>query len=236
MEKDITPQNLSAEIFAVLKNRITHWEYLPNHRFTEIGLCEEFGVSRSPIREVLQMLEEKGLVVKIPRLGYTVRQPNLEEINELYEFRLAIETYIIERLTEQRLEHPFLKDLTEQWQAFITHIPAVDEDAATHDEHFHETLARALGNSILLKQVKEVNERLHFIRVNDITSPQRWLLTCRQHLNILDTIHKGDVETARKSIKTNIMEGRQNVDEAVKDALSGAYLNVKTKAQGIDHI
>ncbi len=48
--------NLSAQIFAVIKDRIIRWEYPPGHRFTEQELCEEFDVSRSPIREALRML------------------------------------------------------------------------------------------------------------------------------------------------------------------------------------
>jgi len=230
MEKDNVSPNLSAEIFTVLKNRIMHWKYLPGHRLTEIGLSEEFGVSRSPIREVLQMLEEKGLIIKVPRIGYTVRQPDMDEIYELYEFRLAVESYIIERLAETGIDNQLLRDLHQLWQTFITKMPEIDEEAAIQDEHFHETLAKALGNSVLYQSVKEVNERLHFIRVNDITTPERWILTCKQHLLILDMIKKRDIEGARNSIKTNIQEGRENVDQAIKEALSRAYLKARERS------
>lgn len=230
MEKNYISPNLSAEIYTVIKNRITHWEYLPDARLTEIGLSEEFGVSRSPIREALKMLEEKGLVIKVPRNGYTVRQPNMNEIYELYEFRLALELYIIERLAEIGVDNPLLRDLHGIWQNFITKIPEVDEEAAIQDEQFHETLAKALGNTILYQMIKEVNERLHFIRVNDITSTKRWILTCKQHLLILDMIRQRDVEGARKSIKTNIEEGRETVDQAIKEALSKAYSIARGKS------
>ena len=52
--------NLSTDVFSVLKERIIRWEYAPGHRFTEEGLCDEFGVSRSPVREALRMLVETG--------------------------------------------------------------------------------------------------------------------------------------------------------------------------------
>ena len=230
MEKDNVSPNLSAEIFTVLKNRIMHWKYLPGHRLTYIGLSEEFGVSRSPIREVLQMLEEKGLIIKVPRIGYTVRQPDMDEIYELYEFRLAVESYIIERLAETGIDNQLLRDLHQLWQTFITKMHEIYEEAAIQDEHFHETLAKALGNSVLYQSVKEVNERLHFIRVNDITTPERWILTCKQHLLILDMIKQRDIEGARNSIKTNIQEGRENVDQAIKEALSRAYLKARERS------
>ena len=54
--------NLSAEVFATLKDRIIRWQYPPGHRFIEEQLCVEFKMSRSPVREALRMLVENGLV------------------------------------------------------------------------------------------------------------------------------------------------------------------------------
>src|SRR5437867_13404471 len=62
-----------SEIFTALKSRIIRWEYPPGYRFTEEEICKEFGVSRSPVRETLRMLEEHGLVDKVPYRGCTVR-------------------------------------------------------------------------------------------------------------------------------------------------------------------
>src|SRR5829696_383208 len=92
--------NLSTEIFTVLKDRIIRWHYASGHRFTEEGLCEEFGVSRSPVREALRMLVENNLVEKMPYKGYRVKQLDMKEIHELYEVRMALETFVIERLTQ----------------------------------------------------------------------------------------------------------------------------------------
>lgn len=228
MEKETPSPNLSADIFTVLKNRIIHWEYLPDHRFTEIGLSEEFGVSRSPIREVLQMLEENGLVVKEPRQGYVVRQPGLPEVYEFYEFRMALELYLVECLAEKGMDPLLWQKIHDQWQSYQSNVPNLDEDMSVQDESFHESLAEAAGNSLLFQKLKEVNERLHFIRANDITTPERLMLTCQQHLSILQAIKNQDAQAARKAIKENINEGRQNVDHAIKEALAKAYLKTRS--------
>jgi len=225
MIKDDTPSNLSAEIFAELKNRIIHWEYLPNHRFTEIALSEEFGVSRSPIREVLQMLEENGLVKKIPRLGYTVHQPDLSEIIELYDFRLALELFIVENLAEQGMDEEMWEELHDYWYQCLNCLPEIDKNITIRDEAYHEELAKSFGNFIFLEKLKEVNERIHFIRMNDITTPDRLELTCKQHLMILTAIKQRDVELARTTIMQNIQDGRLNVDQAIKEALSKKFFN-----------
>jgi DNA-binding GntR family transcriptional regulator len=224
MSNEKPAPNLSAEIFTELKNRIIHWEYMPDHRLTELALSEEFGVSRSPIREVLQMLEEKGLVKKVPRLGYTVRQPDLREVYELYEYRLALETFIVERLANEGMNEKIWQKLFNQWQTCLKQVRQVGEDTSALDEEFHEQLAIALGNSVIHDQIKEVNERIHFIRLNDITTVGRFETTCHQHLLILDAINKRDVAAARANIKQNIEEGRSNVDRAIKEALSKAFI------------
>src|SRR5215467_15356847 len=89
---------LSSSIVATLKGRIIAWQYPPEHRLTEDGLCREFGVSRSPVREALRVLATNGFVRRTDNRGYAVRQVMLKELEELYDFRLALELYAVENL------------------------------------------------------------------------------------------------------------------------------------------
>ena len=89
---------LSASIVATLKERIVGWNYPPEHRLTELGLCREFGVSRSPVREALRALVTNGFVRKLANRGYAVRQLDLYEIQELYDLRTALELHVVEQL------------------------------------------------------------------------------------------------------------------------------------------
>lgn len=219
------PSPLSAEIFTILKERIICWEYPPGHRFIEEELCEEFGVSRSPIRETLQMLVENGLVIKEAYRGYTVRQPNMEEIHELYDVRLALETYVVEWLATHGMPEARWTELYNAWQSGLQNPSQVGADFAVMDETFHEALAECTGNRTLLNFLRSANERLHFIRMTDITNADRLQVTCEQHLQILECIRNGDVQGAREAIKTNIEGGRQKVDRAFKEALSRAFQN-----------
>ena len=81
--------NLSQAIFDQVSERVLHWRYLPGERLHRESLCAEFKVSRSPVREALQMLADRRLIEKTPRQGYVVRQLNLTEIHELYDLRLG---------------------------------------------------------------------------------------------------------------------------------------------------
>lgn len=230
MMKEQHSPNLSTDVFSVLKERIIRWEYAPGHRFTEEALCEEFGVSRSPVREALRMLVENKLVEKAPHKGYSVRQLDMQEIHELYDVRMALETYVIERLAQGSYPEKEWKELYRAWQNLRKATLTSSADFAQLDEAFHEQLAYWTGNRTLLQQIRSIDERLHFIRVTDITSTGRLRKTCEQHLRILDCIKEKNVDCAREALQINIEDGRKNVDHAIKEALARAYMGSRSGA------
>ncbi|HET7143383.1 MAG TPA: GntR family transcriptional regulator [Anaerolineales bacterium] len=218
--------NLSGDVFMALKERIIHWHYPPGYRFTEEGLCEEFGVSRSPVREALRMLVENGLVDKEPHKGYSVKQPDMREIHELYEVRLALELYVVASLIKTGMPNAEWQRLYDVWQAILDKIPENVNDFSEQDEEFHEALAELAHNKILMQQLRSIDERLHFIRVMDITTSERLRSTCKQHIRILECIKDGDVDCAREALEMNIQDGRENVEQAVKTALAKSYMGI----------
>ncbi|MEN9935553.1 MAG: hypothetical protein RLZZ387_2132 [Chloroflexota bacterium] len=218
----------AAEIFEALKRRILRWEYPPGQRLGEEELCREFGVSRSPVREALRMLEESGLVDRAPYRGCSVKQPNLQEINELYDVRVILESAVAELLASRALASPELERLAGVWAALarVQSYAEVDgAELAEQDRAFHESLAAATGNRTLCEMLRAVNDRLHFMRMTDITSVDRLWQTCRQHLEILERIAAGDVPGAREALRANITGAREHVESAVKEVLVRAYMS-----------
>lgn len=222
--------NLSTDVFSVLKERIVHWKYAPGHRLTEEALCEEFGISRSPVREALRMLVENKLVEKTPHKGYSVKQLDLQQIHELYEVRAALETFVVERLATGSYPEKEWSELYRTWQNLKKVTLTTPADFARLDEDFHEKLASWTGNQTLLQQIQSIDERLHFIRTTDITTTERLRQTCKQHLRILDCIREKNVECAREALQLNIEDGRKNVETAIKEALARAYLGSSASA------
>jgi DNA-binding GntR family transcriptional regulator len=222
----MTPPNesLSADVFETLKRRIIHWEYPPGHRFTEEAIGDEFDVSRSPVREALRMLAENNLIEKVPRRGYRVKQPDFDEIRELYDVRLALELFIVEQLAREGMPEQEWESLHRMWEALLRQQPAEDDDMASADEAFHETLAHATSNRTLQDLLHSVNERIRFVRMADFIAAERRRDTCLQHLRILDAIAARDGAAAREAMRQNIELGRMNVETAVKEALAKAYM------------
>lgn len=220
--------NLSIEVVETLKERIVRWEYPPGYRFTEEELCQEFGVSRSPVREALRTLAATGFVAKMPHRGYQVKQLAIREIDELYEVRLALELFVVDCVAERGLPKEVIDELKQTWRMVLDKPGQSSEELAHKDVLFHETLAKAMGNKTLLQQLQAINERLFILRMLDFTSSERIINTCQQHLEILERILAGDVPGARKALQRNIEDGRNNVETTIKEALARAYLRQGT--------
>ena len=219
--------NLSSSVVTILKEHIVHWHYPPDHRLTEDELCKTFGVSRSPVREALRVLAADGFVKKLPNRSYAVKQYTIEEIEELYEVRLALELYTVEHLATKQQTTQLaaeLADLKQTWTELLQESSKRPEEFAILDTLFHDTLARALGNTSLLRYLRTINERLTLFRMLDFDRRDRAEHTCHQHLEIVDRIVAKDVPGARAAMQRNIEEGRHLIPTTIKDALARAYL------------
>ena len=213
----------STSIVSTLKERIIRWEYPPEYWLTEETLCEEFGVSRSPVREALRALATNGFLKKLPNRSYVVKQLNIQEILEVYDLRLALELFVVEQLAERDEPIKEVKNLRQTWTALLNGPPRKGEEMAELDTKFHETLAQAVGNRMLLNELRVINERLLVFRMIDFGRPERTEGTCHQHLEILARIQAKDILGARTAMQKNIENGRNAVSLAIQEALAKAY-------------
>jgi DNA-binding GntR family transcriptional regulator len=186
-------------------------------------LCAEFKVSRSPVREALQMLADRRLIEKTPRQGYVVRQLNLTEIHELYDLRLVLETYVMEQVCKTGMDEDALAALEQRWTQVYEALPEMIADPVTVDENFHQVLALAVGNRAIVEMLGNIDARIRFVRMFDITNAARLKATCVQHLDILEAIGRRDVGKAVDVLRRNVEGGRIQAENAVKEALASAH-------------
>lgn len=219
----MTRRNMSGEIYKTLSHRINTWVYPPGQRLTEQEISDEFKVSRSPVREALNMLVEASLMDKMEHKGYAVRHVDIREINELYDTRLVLELAVIDIVCKNGMDESLRSHLTQRWQQLYDALPNMAEQAALEDERFHEILAEAAQNRVMQRMLKDIDQQIHFVRLSDITDPERLKTTCLDHLAILDAIGRRDREAAASSIQRNIEWGKEKVDTAIREALVHAH-------------
>ena len=215
-------ENLSVDVYERLSLRILKLEYPPGYRLTEEALCAEFQVSRSPVREALNLLVHRGLVRKNPRQNYAVRDLDLKEIRDAYHVRLVLELEVAALLCRQGMEAADLDRLEARWTELRDGLPDLSAHAAEEDEQFHHELAVATGNAALVRSLEAIDSQIHFVRLSDITNVERLAKTCADHLEILNALRRRDLKNAVAALSRNIEWAESNVESALKDALGRA--------------
>lgn len=214
------------EVLRKVRERILNWQYPPGAHLAEQALCDEFATSRIPVREALRTLAEQGLVEQVPNSGCFVRQPDVAELHQLYDFRLALELFVVERLARSGPPPGLLVRLRSYWEPCL-HIradaPVDGDELVREDETFHLSLAQAIDNGCIVDALRDINDRLRFVRHMVITTPHRLQDTAGEHLKILAGIEAGNVEAARRALWGNISHARNKVEIALARALTTAH-------------
>ncbi|MFC6656395.1 GntR family transcriptional regulator [Roseibium salinum] len=90
LERAANAQERFQIMYSVLRDRICMLVYPPGTQLTEEGLAAEFGVSRSPLRKALQILEADGLLQSQQGVGTIVSEVDLEELIQVYQLRMEL--------------------------------------------------------------------------------------------------------------------------------------------------
>src|SRR5690242_10566228 len=105
MQSDVANTSTRTEqLLERLRHEIVNGTFAGGVRLTEEGLAERYQVSRTPVREALRLLAREALLEYKPRLGYVVQSINLDEMDDLYAVRLAIESQSALHLVGERDE------------------------------------------------------------------------------------------------------------------------------------
>ncbi len=196
-------------VYLELKEKILSFGLYPGTRITETELSAEFGVSRTPIREALQRLAVEGFVSIRPKQGCFVRELDIEEIDQHYQVRIALEELAL-RLAAERMPRSALEMLRAQWDpAQAPQVPIPVEEMALKDESFHLQLAEGGGNQVLVDLLRQVNARIHAIRRLDFTDWERITATYREHHRILELLLHGDLPAAQSILRRHVQASQE---------------------------
>ncbi len=215
-----TTKNLVRE----LRSRIVAWNYPPQFALVEETLAAEFNVSRSPIRQALTHLAAEGLVERLPRRGFRVKQLQLRDVEELYEYRLALEVQVVRSLAHKGLAEKTLIRLQTMWQNVDELRQKSVAELAALDEQFHIALATEHGNRLILQKLEAINERLFAFREIDMAQADRIKTTSHEHLQLLHALLAHDADLASELVRHNINSGLGNVENTVMRLVSRSYL------------
>lgn len=196
----IRPLNLRDQVVEQVRSAIIEGRLKPGDHIREVILTSELGVSRTPVREALILLEREGLIVSETNRGSFVRQFNEDDIHDIFSMRTNLENFtgelIIDRIDDDDIAH--LETLIERQKSAID----VNDTQAIRriDMSFHEYLVMKSNHPLLIRSwqelVAQVAALLH-IRKEAIPNYDEYKVIT-DHQSIVDAYKNRDLEDLRR--------------------------------------
>lgn len=188
-----------------IRSKITAGDFPPGLRLKERELSAELGISRIPIREAIRDLSTEGFVTLLPRRGAIVTQLRPEDLDDIFEVRMALEVMEC-ALAARRASDADIERMRACVVAANDAMAAGDRDATNAaNGEFHDVLVDMGHNPVLAQILEPLRNRLQWLlRQNeDVTD------ICREHDEIAEAIAARDVERAKELAHLHVETSRR---------------------------
>jgi len=201
MNRPIARRTVAVEAAEILRQRILMGDLKSGQPIRQEQIAQELGVSRIPLREALKQLEAEGFVTIEPHKGAVVSTLSLAEVEELFELRIHLESWLLRDAIPRMREGDFAR-----LDAIIDESRVPDNLAHWGDINWrlHEAMYRPAGKPMSLKLLKRIHDNLdRYLRLQ-ITLTQDWDRAHGDHQQLIELSRAGDVETAVAVLERHI--------------------------------
>jgi len=191
--------------FQRIKSRIVQGEWGGGTFLSEKRLSEQLQISKTPIRSALDRLEMMGLVKLIPNQGFVVQEISLKHILDIYELRLALETFAAGRLTG-KMDKLFFEILDENLHKQTEAINREDIIGYVElDRQFHEAIVAGMANEEYSDAVSRMQDKfLIAVRTTFYKNKDRLWSSLDEHKQIRDALAGGDPALSEQLVRNHI--------------------------------
>ncbi len=202
VERFAPEQTFKTRAYEALKQAILSMEIYASPEPTWIDerqLSEQLGVSRTPVREAIVMLEHEGLVKSVPRKGVMVLKKTKREVIDMIHAWAALES-MAARLATLNASDADIAALRTLFQGFNEgHRPSDHlSEYSSANLQFHQTIVKLSGSQVLVDMTEQILLHVRGIRQITIGRDDRATRSMIDHLAIIDAIEKRDTERAMK--------------------------------------
>lgn len=193
-----------------IKNKIMKCKYLPGYDISEADIANEIGISRTPVREAIQMLNRDGFIIIYPRKGMIVAPITMKEIQEVFDIRMMVEAHIITK-NFRNISKEYLLEMKQVFMKVME-----DAEFINYDEYydldfgFHNALIKSSNNDLLIRFMEKIYDTDYRIRA--LSTQEREDIQGRanpEHLEMIDTILAGNPEKIDAIIKAHLKNAKQ---------------------------
>lgn len=226
------------QVVLQLREMILNGELAPGEILTETPLAERFGVSRTPLRHALTVLEREGLLTKSDSRSYAVRRFQEAEIADAIEVRAVLEGLAGRLVAEHGLTRGLQRDLRaclvegeDIMRAIAAHAGArVPEELRlryfTMNERFHRGLVEASGNAALLAALA-LNDNVPFASANAGSfhksalndEPSRYMFAHMQHCLVVEALEAGESTRVEALLREHAQVSKRNMNLMIDEPI-----------------
>lgn len=203
-EPGSTNQPLSSNLFSRLQTDILTGKIRSGEKLTEQRICEQYSVSRTPVREALRQLETDGLVESIPNRGAYVIGLSAQDISDIYQLRKIYEVqavhWAIERMTDKELDQ---LEETFEFMEFYT-MKCDKEKMLNINTYFHQLIYSASHNRMLSHMLASYQIYIKHIRTTPAGDADYLRTVFDEHRAIFSAIKARDAEAGARAMEIHM--------------------------------
>jgi DNA-binding GntR family transcriptional regulator len=184
-------------------------------RLDERQLAQDFGISRTPVREAMVQLEREGFVRSVPRRGVYVVRKTKSEVIELIQAWAALES-MAARLITQSASDADIAGLRRMFTTFEDDkLHAKLDEYSEVNINFHQTIIELSSNQVLIRLAENLFTHMRMIRGSTIGEDDRVERSIRDHMNIIHALEARDTERAEDLVRQHALGLAEHVAKHV---------------------
>ena len=213
------PRVISTKIFKEIEAAILAGQIKPRERLVEMDLISQFGGSRTVIREALKRLEAEGLVRATPYRGAIVADLTVEEIEDLYFVRAAIEK-LAARLVIKHIRPEEIQGLKRLSKEVESHLRRKTDQMIEKDLEFHRALFKICRNPYLYGLINDLKTKAHIVGYNAWSLPDRIEQSIEEHRQMIGALEARNASQLEKLIVKHLTYSQKSYLAQLKGSRS----------------
>jgi DNA-binding GntR family transcriptional regulator len=210
------PPSLKEMAFRSIKLAIMSNKIEAGRLYTEQSFAKDVGISKTPVREALLDLANKGFIEILPRRGFQVKRLTKKDIQDIYNVRIALETMVVRSITSHMTPADFshIETIREREKKAIK---SYDRDGyMAIDRELHFYLAGITRNTYLINYLENIRDLVDWMGFKALGRPERMAEVEQEHERIISYLKKGEIKKAACSMEEHICVTMQNVLQRIE--------------------
>ena len=216
-------ESIKEKIYKTIKRRILNIELKPGEILSDRRLADELNVSRTPVRDALNLLQKENYVAQQPGRGFFVKEISLKDIEDMYHVREALEASAL-RLTAVNHSQ---SDLDKIEKLLIKHEKIIQnyepKGKFLEDADFHKALAGISNNGHLMSILESIFERIQILKNIEPVKLERVRIAHGQHLQILNHLFNKEYQKAEKVLSKHILDSKDDIINRLQSQFTRLY-------------